>query len=68
MHTAVHNLVTQGLVCTLGQLIIDDGIGTHLDAPLTACPVLRLGKQLPAYSAVPVILGYIPALDVAHWL
>ncbi len=59
MHTAVCNLVTQGLVCTPGQLIIDDGIGTHLDAPLTACPVLRLGKQLPAYSAVPVILGYM---------
>jgi len=68
MHTTVHNFVTQGLVCTLGQLIVDDGIGSHLDAPVTACPVLRLGKQLPAYSAVAVILSNIPTLDVAHWL
>ena len=68
MHTTVHNFVTQGLVCTLGQLIIDDGIGSHLDAPVTACSVLRLGKQLPAYSAVAVILSNIPTLDVGHWL
>ena len=68
MHTTVHNFVAQGLVSTLGQLIIDDGIGSHLDAPVTACSVLRLGKQLPAYSAVAVILSNIPTLDVAHGL
>jgi len=51
MHTAVHNLVAQGRACTLGQFIIDDGIASHLDAPVTACPVLRLGKQLESTSS-----------------
>jgi len=68
MHTAVHNLVAQGLVCTLGQLILDDDIGSHLNAPVTARPILRIGKQHPAYSAVPVILDNVPALYVANWL
>lgn len=41
MHTTIHNLVAQGLVCTLGQLIIDEGIGSHLNAPMTAPPPIR---------------------------
>src|SRR5437899_2211793 len=68
MHTAVHNLVAQGLVCTLGQFIVDNGIGSHFEAPVTACPILRLRKQLLAYSAVAVILANIPTFDVAHCL
>jgi hypothetical protein len=48
MRRAVQNLVAQGLVCTLGQFIIDDGIGGHLDASVIAGPVLSLGKQLAA--------------------
>ena len=68
MDTAVHNFVAQGLVRTLGRLIIDDGIRSHFDAPVAACPVLRFGQQLPTYSAVAVILGHKPTLDVAHWL
>src|SRR5262249_4082178 len=68
MHTAVDNIVAQSLVCTLGKLIIDDRIGGHLNAVVTARPVLRLGEQLPAYSTVAVILGNIPTLDVAYRL
>ena len=66
MHTAVHNLVAQGLVRTLGSLIIDEGIGSHLDATANARPVLRLGQQPPAYTALAMILGNVPALDVSH--
>jgi len=66
MHTAVYNFVAQGFVCTLGQFISDDGIGSHLEASMIACPVLRFGKQLPAYTALAAILGNIPTLDVAH--
>lgn len=66
MHTAVHNLVAQGLVRTLGSLIIDEGIGSHLAATVNARPVLRLGQQPPAYTALAVILGNVPALDVSH--
>jgi len=57
MHAAIYNLIAQGLVCALGQFIIDNGIRSHLDAPVTVCPILRLGKQLHPYSVVAVILG-----------
>ena len=68
MHAPVHNFVAHGLVCTVGHLIIDNGIRSHLDTSVIACPLLRLGKQLSAYPAVTVILVNVPALDVTHWL
>lgn len=68
MHTAVHNFVAKSLVCPLGTLIIDDGIGSHLDTPMTAGPLLSLGYQQLANPTLTVIFRYIPAFDVAHRL
>ena len=68
MHTPIYNFVAQGFMCTLGELIIDEGIGSHLDALVIACPLLRPGQKLAADSAMAVILGHIPTLDVAYWL
>jgi hypothetical protein len=65
MYAAVHNLVAQGFVRTLGDLIIDEGIGSDLGTPVIARPVLGLLKQLFAYSSLSVILGNVPSLDVA---
>jgi hypothetical protein len=47
-------------VCALGSLISDGDIRSHLDAPVTARPVLGLGKQLPADSAMAMTLGNLP--------
>ena len=65
MHTAIHNFVAQGFLRTLGDLIINEGVGSHFGAAVTACPVLRLFKQLFAYSKMTLILGNVPTLDVA---
>src|SRR5215468_9128064 len=66
MYTAVHNLVAQGFVCTLGYLILDQGIGSHLDTAVTASPLLRFGQQFPAHTTLAVIFGNVPALNVSH--
>ncbi|HKV82087.1 MAG TPA: hypothetical protein VJP02_28320, partial [Candidatus Sulfotelmatobacter sp.] len=45
-----------------------DGIGSDLDAFVATCPILGFSEQLLAYTAMTVILGNIPTLDVAHGL
>jgi len=66
VHAAVHDLITQGRVCTLGALIVDSGIGRNLEAIVTPSPRLRLPKQFPAHSSLAAMLGNVPPLDVAH--
>jgi hypothetical protein len=66
MYAAVHDLVTQSLVSALGEVILDQCIGSDLEALVTACPILCFGKKSFAYSALAAILGNVPALDVAN--
>ena len=67
MYAAVHNLVPQRFVCSLGTLIVDGCIGRHLDAVVLARSLLSLGKQLPPQTLQPVLLDNVPTLNVAHW-
>jgi ABC-type glucose/galactose transport system permease subunit len=68
MYTTVDDFETQGFMRTMGEMIVDDGVGSDLDAFVAACPILGFSEQLLAYTAMTVILGNVPTLDVAHGL
>jgi len=68
MHTSVYDLIPQGLVCVLRQFVIDEGVGGHLHAPVTARPILGCSQQPLADSALPAVLGDVPSFDVSNWL
>ena len=68
VHTAVDDFETQSFMGPMGEMIVDDGIGSDLDAFVAACPILGFSEQLLAYTAMTVILGNVPTLDVAHGL
>src|SRR4051812_23361111 len=57
MHTAVHDLVSQSLVSTLGKEVINERIRSHLDAVVIARPLLRRLNQFAAYSSLAKSLG-----------
>lgn len=65
MHAAVDNFIAQSLVGALRYVIVDERIGSYLDAPVIAGPLFRLANQFLAHSAMAKILRNVPPLDVS---
>ena len=68
VHAAVYHLVAQSLVRALGERIVNQGIGSHLQAPVAPRPILRLSEQALAYAEVALVRSHIPTLDVPYWM
>jgi hypothetical protein len=68
MHAAVYDFEPERLVCGLGSEVIQPGIRSHLDAALISGPVLGCRDKPGSNSLAPVSGGYIPSLEIPHWL
>jgi len=68
MHASVDDLVPHSLMGLMGDVVVDDGIRAHLDAVVTAGPVLCLLDQFSADSAFAKLGSHVPTLDVSDRL
>ena len=66
VHAPVNDLEAQSLVAGLREFVVDPCIRRHFDAPVASGPIFRGRKKSPADTAVPNLLGDVPALQITH--
>ena len=66
MHAAVDHLEAQGLMRTLGRVIINQRIGCYLDASFASRPVFCCDHELCSDALPAVALSDKPPFHISH--
>jgi hypothetical protein len=68
VYASIHDLKPEGRVGLLRFLVINPGIGRHLERSLFTSPVLRSAHQRRTDTSATKGLAHKPAFDEANWL